>query len=742
MRLIELNVIEFGCLKDKRVSLSEGINVIEGDNESGKSTLMLFIRFMLYGLPKKSQKSFERDRSLSFDGHRAAGSLTVESEGRLYKIERQVVATGRANETLKITDLTTGETLDGEPGEVFLGVPCEVFENSCGISQSKAAEINKAQAASAIENMLASADESIDVKKVLDRIDAVRKEYKLNKGEGGIIHRTESEISELRTLLRGATEKQLSINDMGARLSKKEQDVLRVKDELAEAEKALEISRNQSILKRFDALESKKQQLESKKAELSELVESVTVGDFVPTLEHVASFSAAVERFESARGRYAEREAELTRATEAAQSRDELASVGERIEAAGGKEKVIARLSAYRKSKTLKAVLGAMLIAVGAVTGVIAAVAFAAMVVRASIAAVAVIAAALGICMFIASSKDGKKTKALCDEYGKPYGELEAYLSLCVERLRCCRVLDGEAVAAKSKLDVAREELSEAEARLNGLLALTGGADAGREIARLETFCRDKERAEREIYALRALVESESRALSEYDESGLRVAMAVPALPLDAAERAVSFNKAKREALERETGVLRETLAALKGSVRKDPVELSDRISELENRLERHEQYFEALMLAKHAIEQASVSMSGNVTPEISRRAGEMLALISDGKHASLQTTKSLEMSVEQDGFGMRAELLSGGTRDAAYICLRIALMMRLFGERLPPLIMDEAMCHMDDKRVGILLGLLGKLSDIELQILIFTCHSREAEICAQKGIKTNLIKL
>ena len=164
MKLIELNIVEFGCLKNKNICFDEGINVISGENESGKSTVMLFIKFMLYGLPRKNAKGTDRDRALSFEGHRAAGTMTVEKDGKRYKIERQAQGTTRLSESLKIIDLATGEQLNAEAGELLLGVPCEVFENSCSISQMKT-DINRSQAASAVENLLASADESIDVKK-------------------------------------------------------------------------------------------------------------------------------------------------------------------------------------------------------------------------------------------------------------------------------------------------------------------------------------------------------------------------------------------------------------------------------------------------------------------------------------------------------------------------------------------------------------------------------------------------
>ena len=57
MKITQLNISEFGRLKNTQITLDDGINIISGDNESGKSTVMLFIRFMFYGLPKKSQKS-------------------------------------------------------------------------------------------------------------------------------------------------------------------------------------------------------------------------------------------------------------------------------------------------------------------------------------------------------------------------------------------------------------------------------------------------------------------------------------------------------------------------------------------------------------------------------------------------------------------------------------------------------------------------------------------------------------
>ena len=103
MKIIQLNVVEFGGLKNKVVELDGGLNVLWGDNESGKSTMMLFIRFMLYGLPKKGAKGLVRERALSWDNKRAEGVMTFEHDGRRIRVERRTAAVGtRLNDSLTV----------------------------------------------------------------------------------------------------------------------------------------------------------------------------------------------------------------------------------------------------------------------------------------------------------------------------------------------------------------------------------------------------------------------------------------------------------------------------------------------------------------------------------------------------------------------------------------------------------------------------------------------------------------
>lgn len=749
MKLIELNIVEFGCLKDKHITLDDGLNIISGDNESGKSTVMLFIKFMLYGLPRKTAKGTDRDRALSFDGHRAAGTMTLEKEGRRIRIERQAHGTSRISETLKIIDLDTGEQLNGEAGDLLLGVPCEIFENSCSVAQMRT-DINKTQAASAVENLLASADESIDVKKICERLDAVRKEYRLNKGEGGILYRTEAEISSLRIRQREATEKYLRHNQTATRLERRSKDLEVAKVSLAEAEERLSTVRSAEVLSRFDVLSKNKDALEEKRKELTDM-EASFVGNTSPTRENAARIRGAADTLRSELNKLRDRENELDSIGTIPED-DALAIAGEELLSSGGKTAVMSEVRAYDKRARAQRMAFIIMAALSAISVSIAIFLANSFILRITVFSFAAVFAAAGIAFMALSVSSGKKRDARCEKFGKKYQELESHLDLCLERAALKRASNEALVAAKIRLATAKEEVRAATKRLSQLvgskkeepaLLLKEAQDAAE---RTERFCDTRDGINKEIYMLEAFIDNDTRALSDIDEAELRRAVGehtvYSAAALSEAERTVKFNRAKYESLSNEVNALKETLAGLTASLEQSPVELADRISALEEKLARDTEFFAALMLAKQSIEEASMSMSGNVTPVISRKAGEMLAQISGGRHESVQTTKNLDLSVEQDGFNVSSELLSGGTRDAAYICLRISLMMRLFGEELPPLLLDEALCQLDDTRAKEMLELLDKLREFGLQTLLFTCHGREQAFCNEMNVEAHCIGL
>lgn len=90
MIISSLHIYGFGKIKDLKVNLDKGINLIKGLNEAGKSTTMAFIRGVFFG--------FESRRNLHLryeplDGGQFGGAIELKAaNGELYRIERVFVS--------------------------------------------------------------------------------------------------------------------------------------------------------------------------------------------------------------------------------------------------------------------------------------------------------------------------------------------------------------------------------------------------------------------------------------------------------------------------------------------------------------------------------------------------------------------------------------------------------------------------------------------------------------------------
>jgi len=88
MEVREIQIDGFGIFSAKRVKgMSSGLNIIYGPNEFGKTTLLEFIRCMLFGFPKKNQKI---NQYTPINGGRLGGVLKCAlASGQLISVDRQ-----------------------------------------------------------------------------------------------------------------------------------------------------------------------------------------------------------------------------------------------------------------------------------------------------------------------------------------------------------------------------------------------------------------------------------------------------------------------------------------------------------------------------------------------------------------------------------------------------------------------------------------------------------------------------
>lgn len=156
--------------------------------------------------------------------------------------------------------------------------------------------------------------------------------------------------------------------------------------------------------------------------------------------------------------------------------------------------------------------------------------------------------------------------------------------------------------------------------------------------------------------------------------------------------------------------------------------------AEVEEELERYkgqisvlERFGSELIVAREAIGQAMTEAHRNFAPSVGRFLSQGLARVTGNRYQQvLLDPSSLRLTTEvpETRRFEDVELLSRGTRAAAYLLLRVGLAQHMSSMGEPvPLILDDPLVDLDDVRVENLLDLLLELSS-EVQILLFSKDS------------------
>lgn len=141
MIIKKVNIIKFGGLNNKIISFDKGINVIYGENETGKSTIQSFIKIWLYGIANyrgKDYKMNERLKYMSSTGESISGELYIEFKNKEYII-RRTFGKSKKEDTSVVIDSITGEEISyiskEEPGKYFFNINRSTFSNTLFIGQ-------------------------------------------------------------------------------------------------------------------------------------------------------------------------------------------------------------------------------------------------------------------------------------------------------------------------------------------------------------------------------------------------------------------------------------------------------------------------------------------------------------------------------------------------------------------------------------------------------------------------------
>ncbi|HIT89081.1 MAG TPA: AAA family ATPase [Candidatus Merdenecus merdavium] len=184
MILRELYIESFGQFKKTRILLGEGIHVIYGENETGKSTIHAFIKGMLFGIERKRGRAAKNDTYSRYEPwdqpNYFAGMIRFSCGDKTFRLERNFEKSRKEARLLCETD---GEELSVEQGDLEMlldGLTESTYDNTISIGQLKTYTDEKLS--SAVQNYMSnyedSGDTQVDVEAAIGELK--KKQRKLN----------------------------------------------------------------------------------------------------------------------------------------------------------------------------------------------------------------------------------------------------------------------------------------------------------------------------------------------------------------------------------------------------------------------------------------------------------------------------------------------------------------------------------------------------------------------------------
>ena len=179
MRINELKINSYGKLKDKNIELKDGINIIYGENEKGKSTLLNFIVNSFYGTSrnKKGRAMSDYDRYKPWEAHEFSGKIVYTlDDNKRYEVFREFSKKNPKIYDENMEEISKNYSIDKTAGSQFFFEQTKVDEQA--FVSSVVSYQNEVELSGQTQNILlqkmanssSTGDDSISYKKAMDKL--------------------------------------------------------------------------------------------------------------------------------------------------------------------------------------------------------------------------------------------------------------------------------------------------------------------------------------------------------------------------------------------------------------------------------------------------------------------------------------------------------------------------------------------------------------------------------------------
>lgn len=727
MKIKKISAYSFGKLKNKQIDLDNGVNVIVGANESGKSSVARFIRFMLYGFTSRGNDISKNDKKkyMPWDDTSCKGLLVVNANDGEYTVRRE--QTAKASQS--ILDKDGLPVYNGiSAGEAFLGVDAETFDKTAFISAGDVFFDDAISLSVAIKNMVFSADSKVDSEAALKKLDSFSRAILGKNEKSGRLYEARKELLELITRKAELSEAHKELLGAQASLDRICGNIDRNKGFIAKLEREKENIEAFKACKKCENIDAARDKAQKSKQRYENKSIEMTVSGMLPDRQYLTGLNDALLEL-----------SKLDMQTDNA--RKDLLYAEQALKASYGNTKQMSfneKLAKVEKTPEDLALDISVMESKKKTSKVIA-----------IILTILVVTLPVAVFFWLRHAKIKKYLDKLINQFDcTQLTELEYLISNCNSSRKATKDASDRLSVAKNELEKALEDRHTGASKLTSLLEKSGCSISVTDTSALAEYARNHiKKLDSEISVLETF-ENEMNIdaagleglLASCNEEELRTTAAkyteeIPlreesknALELDFYTRANEGLFVQKQEYEKRAAVISSNMDK--------PDELNSKINMLVCEIDELEKNHAAAVMATQALEKANERIRGSVSPVLTEKASKMFSEMTGGKYIGLYVDEKLSLKfLEKDSSEYRdVEYLSSGALDAAYLSMRITLSQLLYDEK-PVFIFDDAFSRFDDERLERVCKMLNKLSQ-EYQVIVLSCHDRESKMLDGKIIK------
>lgn len=699
MKIKNIKVNAYGNIENKDINLEEGINIIHGANESGKSTLLNYIISIFYGISRnkdgKALSDYEKYKP--WNSNEFSGRISYKLEnGEKYEIFRDFNKKNPKIYNDKLEDISDRFETDKKDGSKFfieqMGIDKQMYLSTVVSIQEEVRldEKNQNMLIQKIANLAGTGEDNVSYKKALIKLqEKIRDEIGTNKTSQKPVNIIEKEIVEINNKI-VETEKYRSRK---YEIDAEKEQILSELKELEQQKQILQELQN-----------SMKNEEETKnRLEIREKNRKDNIAKINELTNQKNTINTENERVQNAKNHL----------------QDIIKGHKENIEKLNSEIEKIANEKEETQEKekpSISFIIITVVLAIALICSII-------LIKNYIISGVLGVAIIANIVFYVINKNKQKVNKAKLRE---KINQEKQYKREKLENQK------QQIIANINTTEKELEKQEEEEKQVNSELSMLKG-----QIILLE---KNNEKITEEIEQDNKAIKEESnknkqQIIEKYKDKNINDLLYINDYQnyISKIEETINNNRIRIKGLEIEYNTIVPQLDEM--------VVLEEKLEADKEKLAELREKESIINIAIENLMDAYEEMKTTITPKFTKNLSESIQKISSNKYNKVTINDENGMIIENNrGEYVEAIKLSTGTIDQLYLALRLSMIDELSKENLP-IILDESFAYSDNNRLKNMLHYL--TSDLNNhQTIIFTCTDREQKMLEAMNIPYNVIEL